>query len=113
METRNIITEIPTAQETYKDMVAAWADLDTTDLLLACSKFINESKGTGKPSVTIAGISDIRLAEKVAMQLGERGYHTVVGNGPVETRDGVLTQTYHLWICWILMPLNRRDDPTV
>ncbi len=109
----SIITQLPRAQEAYNQSVAAWADVNTNELLLAVDKGVREASAKGLVVVQIGGIKEIALAEKAGVELSELGYRVTALAQPIQQGPDGLVQLYYLSITWAYMSDNRRDAYTV
>lgn len=109
-----VLSQIPKAQEAFTQATSSWDNVDTTDLLLAANTAIKQAIDAGGLICQIGNITDIKLAEKAALELQELGYNTsVVSGGMAMDGQGGYKPISVLVINWKWMPSNSRDRYTV
>lgn len=109
-----VLTQLPKAQEAYLASLSQWGDLNTDTQLLEANTAINAAIAKGYLNTHINGIEDVRVAEKVAIQLGELGYNTAcVSGGQMPQPDGSIRMVHAVTINWKWWPANARDRYTV
>lgn len=109
-----ILTQIIKAQDAYRETVSGWTDVDSTEALLAAEKMIKEAISRGQLATGLGGITDPRIADKLAIELQELGYNTgMVSGGQAQQPDGTIKNLWAVTINWKWMPGNSRDNYTV
>ncbi len=109
-----ILSQIPKAQDAYIKTVRNWTDVDTTDILVAAGKMIEGAVDAGQMAFQIPNISDLRVAEKAAIELQDLGYNTcVVGSGMAPDGLGGFKPLAALQVNFKYLPNNTRDGYTV
>ena len=100
-----VLTQLPKAQEAYMATLQNWADVDTNELLLSANTAINAAIAKGVLCVNLGNISDMRQAEKAAIELQEIGYRAVVvSGGHSQQPDASFNALTANHINWKLMP---------
>lgn len=111
-----VLTQLPKAQEAYTAVLDQWtaAGIDTTSQLLEANNAIRTSIAKGYLGAHINGMEEVRVAEKLAIELAELGYNTAcVSGGQIQKEDGSIRPVYAVKIDWKFMASNTRDLYTV
>jgi len=111
-----VLTQLPKAQEAYMAVLDQWAaaGIDTTSQLLEANNAIRTAIAKGYLGAHVNGMEDVRVAEKLAIELAELGYNTAcVSGGQIQKEDGSIRPVHAVTINLKWMPANCRDRYTV
>ena len=111
-----VLTQLPKAQEAYMAVLDQWAaaGIDTTSQLLEANNAIRTAIAKGYLGTHVTGMEEVRMAEKLVIDLAELGYNTAcISGGQIQKEDGSIRPVYAVKIDWKFMPANYRDRYTV
>jgi hypothetical protein len=104
------------AQEAYQQSIQHIQDVDIIDWFIKTENLIKEAAQQGAFAIEVQPIEDLKVAEKIAIQLeSEYGYYTVVlpSGIPIIKEGKMYKQGHMIHINWKNMPSNTRDKFTV